>query len=252
MNDMFIFCQTSEDRRSTLCGYVLSQSKRMVTTELEKEQSRREVRHLVVLELATTVILGTAYDEKCIEGISLKTSLMTLSASGPMAIVVKTQRDHTVIVSAENTTETNRCMTNEYPCVATQVAKLCPMSETLVHVRTFCEGIQLAKSHENMVPERVALVAQDTVDFTSGISFLIKIANLLLPYTTVLKEMKAASCGAPPRTRFGCVSTEHKTNTASAARLHKDLQPEKEILDQHYSTKLQGAKLQVKNLRGTV
>lgn len=46
--------------------------------------------------------------------------------------------------------------------------------------KTFCGGIRLVRTHENLPLKRTAVVTQDTVDTVPGIPFLVKTANLSL------------------------------------------------------------------------
>lgn len=73
----------------------------MVTTERQIRQLQKKAGILFVLELATSVILGTAFIGKYIEVIRPNTGLIMLSDSGLVAIIYETRRDHIVNISVE-------------------------------------------------------------------------------------------------------------------------------------------------------
>lgn len=170
----------------------------MVTMELRIGQLQREVGFLVVPQLKTNHILGIAFIKNFLEGISLKTGLVTPSNSSPVVTIYESRRDHIVNISVENATDINRNATDGHSTVVSRVTTHRSMSETAVQIKTSCRGIQMVSTHESLVQKRVALVAQSIVDTTPGIPFLIKTVTFTLSSTTLPKGMKVAICAASP------------------------------------------------------
>lgn len=158
------------------------------------------------------------------------TGLTVSSNASPVAIFDEKRRDRTMILLVENLTKGNSDPTNQHSCVVSRALKFPLISQTMVQVKIFCRGIQLVKSHANLVLKRVALVAQGIVNTVPGEPFLIKIAHLSLSCTLILKKLEVASCVAPPQPRFGSKPVGYGPGTLSVVHIYIFLQSKKKIL----------------------
>lgn len=185
----------------------------MVTMKLQIGQLRKEGWFLAALELATNVILKTAFIGKYIEVVSSKNGLTTLSISSPVATIDETLRDHIINISEENVPEESRDSTDERSCVVHRVATFPSMRGTTVQVKKFYLGRQLVKTHKNLIQKLVALIAQGIEDPAPGMLLLIKIASLSLSCTTLSKSIEDKICITSPRSWFRCRATDKPFTT---------------------------------------
>lgn len=74
------------------------------------------------------------------------------------------RRDHIMIVSVETLTEEFMNPIDKSSCVIPLVTELSPMSRATELGKILCGGIQLVRTHDKLVLNGIALVAQGIVD----------------------------------------------------------------------------------------
>lgn len=126
------------------------------------------------------------------------------------------------------------------------------MSEAVVLVKTSRGDIQVVKTQENLVLERVAIAAQGIVYIAIKIPFLIEAANLSFSCTTLPKRMKVTSCVAHPQAWFAYGSDEHIPSTVNAVQLLKGSLSKEKAMHKHYTTKHRDERLKDKNWAETI
>lgn len=139
-NGLIAVNQTNEAVRLKSAGNSPLELTKMMPTELQNGQLRGEVGLLVVLELATYLIPGTAFIEKYIAGIIPKTGLITTNNSSLVTIIDEARCKLLMTISVENATEENRTSTGKQACTFSSITTLPSMSETIVLVKNFAEA----------------------------------------------------------------------------------------------------------------
>lgn len=159
----------------------------LVTLKMKSRTLWRKVEFLAVPQPATNGLLEVALVGYYIDRISREASLITQIDSRLVEIANGNRRDHVMTISVDNATKENRNLADWNRCVATRGVTVFSMSAGPVLVTISSGNIQLERAHKNLVLNRTDLVAQGMVDTASEVPSLIKIENLSLSCTVLIR-----------------------------------------------------------------
>lgn len=141
--------------------------KRMIYLEVQLKQRIAKPSFLIVTSPAPDMILGTAYINEDIEEIIPEES--TLKPAGLILVAIEKSVSNTTYLINDVKPGQSRFEDefNKYPCTAVCHRIILSTSELYLHATSNTQGVRLVTTHENLVQNRQALVAQGIVKIVS-------------------------------------------------------------------------------------
>lgn len=151
--------------------------KDFIRQDAQLRQRTAKPSFLMVTDLATDMILETAYTNENIERICLKKGTLNFTGSSLVALWESVSNTAYMADNVRSMHGHSESELNKHPCTTVCQKNVPPMSEAYLHVRSITQSVQLATSHKDLVKNRRALVAQGIAKVVTTKPFIIKMPN---------------------------------------------------------------------------
>lgn len=193
-NFLIITCVSSIKKKKTGRIWNVSnapiEEKGVSSFDVQMNHLRKKIVVLVVPKLATIIILGKAFISNYVAKIRPMTNYITLFNSSPVTIVDVARLDHGLTVKRQDLDWHLEGLTEKRSYVTSRTTSHAAIGKTYVEVKTSTGDIESVGINEHVIQKRQALAMQGVVETRPEVRLNIKVSNLILSFTTILKGMK--------------------------------------------------------------